>query len=56
MKKFVWWTVLVILLLSRTFAVAADQTMLQKAKKEGKVAFYANITAVAPIMTDFGNR
>jgi len=32
---------------------AADNAMLAKAKAEGKVAFYANITAVEPIMKAF---
>jgi len=32
---------------------AADNATLAKAKAEGKVAFYANITAVEPIMKAF---
>jgi iron(III) transport system substrate-binding protein len=32
---------------------AADDALLSKAKAEGKVAFYANITAVEPIMKAF---
>lgn len=34
-------------------AHAADDALLSKAKAEGKVAFYANITAVEPIMKAF---
>ena len=36
-----------------TGAFAAD---LEKAKAEGKVAFYANMTAIAPIMKDFADK
>ena len=36
-------------------AHAADQTSLDRAKIEGKVAFYANITAVEPIMKSFSD-
>lgn len=31
----------------------ADQALVKKAKAEGKVAFYANITAIQPIMEEF---
>jgi iron(III) transport system substrate-binding protein len=34
-------------------AVAADKSVLDAARKEGRVAFYANITAVEPIMKAF---
>jgi iron(III) transport system substrate-binding protein len=34
-------------------AQAADQTLLNRAKAEGNAAFYANITAVEPIMNAF---
>jgi len=34
---------------------AADDALLSKAKAEGKVAFYANITAVEPIMKAFAD-
>ena len=34
-------------------AHAADDTLLDKARDEGKVSFYANITAVEPIMKAF---
>jgi len=34
-------------------AHAADEAMLTQARTEGKAAFYANITAVEPIMTEF---
>jgi iron(III) transport system substrate-binding protein len=35
-------------------ALAADKSQLAKAKAEGKAVFYANITAVQPIMKAFG--
>ncbi|MBW2558822.1 MAG: extracellular solute-binding protein [Deltaproteobacteria bacterium] len=34
-------------------AYSADQVLLEKAKAEGKVSFYANITAIQPIMQEF---
>ena len=34
-------------------ATAADKSLLDAARKEGRVAFYANITAVEPIMKAF---
>ena len=34
-------------------AYSADQALLEKAKAEGKVSFYANITAIQPIMQEF---
>ncbi len=41
-------------LLAATFCVsAADSESLEKARAEGKAAFYANITAVEPIMEAF---
>jgi iron(III) transport system substrate-binding protein len=42
-----------ITLFAAAHAQAADQALLDKAKAEGKVAFYANITAVEPIMKAF---
>ena len=36
-------------------ALAADNANLAKAKAEGKVAFYANITAVEPIVKAFSD-
>lgn len=42
-----------IALLTAAHAQAADQALLNKAKAEGKAAFYANITAVEPIMKAF---
>jgi len=33
----------------------ADQALVEKAKAEGKAAFYANITAIEPIMEAFTN-
>jgi iron(III) transport system substrate-binding protein len=34
-------------------ALAADKALLEKAKAEGKAAFYANITAIEPLMEAF---
>jgi iron(III) transport system substrate-binding protein len=42
-----------IVLFMATSAHAADDAQLSKARAEGKVAFYANITAVEPIMKAF---
>jgi iron(III) transport system substrate-binding protein len=42
-----------IILFAAANAHAADDALLSKAKAEGKVAFYANITAVEPIMKAF---
>jgi iron(III) transport system substrate-binding protein len=50
MKK-VLVTLLALILVPSAFA--ADTDLLQKAKAEGKVSFYANITAVQPIMDAF---
>ncbi len=35
------------------YAYSADQALVEKAKAEGKVSFYANITAIQPIMEEF---
>jgi iron(III) transport system substrate-binding protein len=35
---------------------AADKTLVQKAKTEGKVSFYANMTAIQPIMDAFNTQ
>jgi len=42
-----------VVLFAAAHAQAADQAMLDKAKGEGKASFYANITAVEPIMKAF---
>ena len=42
-----------IVLFAAANAHAADNALLSKARSEGKVAFYANITAVQPIMKAF---
>jgi len=42
-----------IVLFAAVHTQAADQALLDKAKAEGKAAFYANITAVEPIMKAF---
>lgn len=50
MKKLV---VLLLMVFIASQAWAADQALVDKAKAEGKVAFYANITAIEPIMEAF---
>ena len=50
MKKLV---VLLLMVFIASQALAADQALVDKAKEEGKVAFYANITAIEPIMEAF---
>jgi len=47
-------TFFLIFLLMAPFA-HADQALVEKAKGEGKAAFYANITAIEPIMEAFTN-
>jgi iron(III) transport system substrate-binding protein len=42
-----------ITLFAAAYAQAADHPLLDKAKAEGKAAFYANITAVEPIVNAF---
>jgi iron(III) transport system substrate-binding protein len=42
-----------VILFAAAHAQAADQVLLDKAKGEGKASFYANITAVEPIMKAF---
>ena len=44
---------LVLILAMAAPALAADQALMQKAKAEGKASFYANITAIEPIMASF---
>ncbi|MBP1717479.1 MAG: extracellular solute-binding protein family 1 [Deltaproteobacteria bacterium] len=42
---------------AKVAAKAADiQTLAEKAKVEGKVTFYANITSIEPILEDFGKK
>lgn len=43
----------VLVLASSAYAQQPDQALLSKAKAEGKVSFYANITAVEPVMEAF---
>ena len=50
MKKLI---VLLTVLLAAAHAQAADQSLLDRARSEGRAAFYANITAVEPIMKAF---
>lgn len=42
-----------IVLFAAAYAHAADKALLDKARAEGKAAFYANITAIEPIMKAF---
>lgn len=51
MKRFL---VLLLVLGLAAPALAADAALLDKAKAEGKAAFYANITAIEPLMAAFG--
>lgn len=44
-----------LVLFAAVHAQAAEQALLDKAKAEGKAAFYANITAVEPIMKAFAD-
>lgn len=50
MKKLI---AMVVVLCAAASAHAADKALLDRAKAEGKAAFYANITAVEPIMKAF---
>ena len=50
MKKLIMLLLIVFMALS---AYPAEQALAEKAKEEGKVAFYANITAIQPIMGEF---
>ncbi|MEW5773327.1 MAG: extracellular solute-binding protein [Thermodesulfobacteriota bacterium] len=50
MKRFL---VLLLVLGLAGSALAADKALLDKAKAEGKAAFYANITAIEPLMEAF---
>jgi iron(III) transport system substrate-binding protein len=44
---------ILLLILLMAPCVYADQALVKKAKEEGKAAFYANITAIQPIMEQF---
>ena len=50
MKKLL---IFVLCMFMATAALAADNALLEKAKAEGKVSFYANMTAIQPIMDAF---
>lgn len=50
MKKIM---ILLFIVLMAPYAYSAEQALAEKAKAEGKVAFYANITAIQPIMKEF---
>ncbi|MCU0539486.1 MAG: extracellular solute-binding protein [Desulfobacterales bacterium] len=45
---------ILVIVLTGTLASAADPALLEKARAEKKAAFYANITAVEPILEAFG--
>jgi iron(III) transport system substrate-binding protein len=51
MKKFI--VLLLVVFFMVPYAYSADQALVEKAKAEGKVSFYANITAIQPIMQAF---
>ena len=44
---------ILLLILSMAPFAYADEALVKKAKAEGKAAFYANITAIQPIMEEF---
>jgi len=50
MKKLM---ILLLISLMAPYAYSAEQALLEKAKEEGKVSFYANITAIEPIVQEF---
>ena len=50
MKKLL---ILLSVLIFTPYTFAADSDLLQKAKTEGQVSFYANMTAIQPIMDEF---
>jgi len=50
MKKII---ILLLIVFMAPYAYSADQALVEKAKAEGKVSFYANITAIEPIMKEF---
>ena len=52
-KKIIIDKKLFILLLSMTLATGAFAADLKKAETEGTVSFYANMTAIEPIIADF---
>jgi iron(III) transport system substrate-binding protein len=62
MKKLMVFVVLALFAPPCIFAAGMDakgsaaQALVEKAKAEGKVTFYANITSVEPILEDFGKR
>ena len=45
--------ILLSIFLVAPYAYSAEQALLEKAKDEGKVSFYANITAIEPIVQEF---
>jgi len=53
MKKLV---ALLLMIFIASGALAADQALVDKAKAEGKVAFFANITAIEPIIEAFARK
>ena len=48
--------IVLLLIIAVPCAYAADNTVVEKAKTEGKATFYANITAIEPIMEEFGKK
>ena len=58
MKKWVLMSALLLLMAPNIDAVGAEagKAIAEKAKAEGKVTFYANMTAIEPILADFTKR
>ena len=67
MKKLIVFVAVILLVAPCVFAAAKEaakvpgrvedsQALAEKAKAEGKVTFYANITSVEPILEDFGKK
>ena len=56
MKKLAWGIILSVFTAGIAFAAEPSGALVEKAKAEGKVAFYANMTAIEPILADFGKK
>ncbi|MBW6486260.1 MAG: extracellular solute-binding protein [Syntrophobacterales bacterium] len=55
-KKMALGVILSVLTAVAAFAAEPSGALVEKAKAEGKVAFYANMTAIEPIIADFGKK
>ncbi|MCK9364273.1 MAG: extracellular solute-binding protein [Syntrophales bacterium] len=56
MKKLALGIILSVITAAGAFAAEPGAALAEKAKAEGKVAFYANMTAIEPIIADFGKK